>query len=240
MYGKAGRIGLAVLDIDLCIEPDLRRVLPEGVEIHAARVIYPHEVTPQAMTEAARGLELAVKSLAAVRPKAIVWSCTSGSFYEGVHGNERLLRQLAATSGGVPVATASSALVAAMKSLGIRRPAVGTPYSPEMNRLLHRFLQQSGFDPFPVDGYFESLVDDITLQSVEANEVAAFARRIDRRDADAVVISCTGLPTSPVVADLERELGKPVLSSNLSILWQALTLGGITGRPHHCGRLFEA
>jgi arylmalonate decarboxylase len=240
MYGRAGRIGLAVLDIDLCIEPDLRRVLPDGVEIHAARVIYPHEVTPEAMTEATRGLDQAVRSLTAVQPKAIVWSCTSGSFYDGVEGNERLLKQLASAANGIPVATASGAVVAAMKALGIRRPAVGTPYSPEVNGLLHRFLQQSGFDPFPVEGYFDRLVDDITLQAVEPREVAEFARRIDRPEADAVVISCTGLPTSPIVADLERELGKPVLSSNLSILWQALTLGGIAGRPRDCGRLFEA
>ncbi len=80
MYGTKGRIGLAVLDIDICIEPDLRRVLPEGVEIHTARVVYPHEVTPEAMEVATRGLDQAVQSLLAVQPKCIVWACTSGSF----------------------------------------------------------------------------------------------------------------------------------------------------------------
>jgi maleate cis-trans isomerase len=238
MYGKVGRIGLAVLDIDLCIEPDLRRVLPEGVEIHTARVIYPHEVTVEAMAEARRGLDLAVRSLAAVQPRAIVWSCTSGSFYNGVAGNEDLLAQLARASPEIPIATASSALVAALRALHIQRPAVGTPYSPEINQLLCNFLQESGFRPFPVAGYFDRLVDDITLQSVEPEEVAAFARAIDRPDADAVVISCTGLPTSKVVPMLEKELGKPVISSNLAILWHALEIGGIAVRPHHAGRLF--
>src|SRR5687767_12740622 len=75
MYGKKGRIGLAVLDSDLCIEPDLRRVLPEGVEIHTARVIYPHEVSPEAMEIATSGLDQAVKSLLAVQPRSIVWAC---------------------------------------------------------------------------------------------------------------------------------------------------------------------
>jgi maleate isomerase len=237
MYGKAGRIGLAVLDIDLCIEPDLRRVLPEGVEIHTARVMYPHEVTVEAMAQARRGLDLAVRSLAAVQPRAIVWSCTSGSFYNGVVGNEDLLAQLARASAGIPVATASSALVASLRALHIKRPAVGTPYAPEINQLLQRFLQESGFEPFPVASYFDGLVDDITLQSVEPEEVAAFARAIDRPDADAVVISCTGLPTSEVVPMLEEELGKPVISSNLAILWHALQIGGIAVRPRHAGHL---
>jgi len=128
MYGKAGRIGLAVLDIDLCIEPDLRRVLPEGVEIHNTRVMYPHEVTVEAMAQARRGLDLAVRSLAAVQPRAIVWSCTSGSFYNGVVGNEDLLAQLARASAGIPVATASSALVASLRALHIKRPAVCAKY----------------------------------------------------------------------------------------------------------------
>jgi maleate isomerase len=238
MYGKQGRIGLAVLDIDLCIEADLRRILPDGVEIHAARVIYPHEVTPDAMAQARRGLDLAVRSLIAVQPKAIVWSCTSGSFYNGKAGNDALLAELATASGGIPVATASSALVAALRALAVERPVVGTPYSPAMNGLLQNFLAESGFRPFPVASYFDRLVDDIALQSVEPQEVAAFARRIDRPDADAVVISCTGLPTAGIVPMLERELGKPVVTSNLAILWHALEIGGIAVRPSHMGRLF--
>lgn len=239
MYGKRGRIGLAVLDIDLCIEPDLRRILPEGIEIHAARVAYPHEVTAEAMEQAARGLNLAVTSLVAVQPKAIVWSCTSGSFYRGKSGNAELLSEMSAMTGGIPVSTASSALVAALSSLGVRRPAVGTPYSREINLLLFEFLREHGFDPFPVESYFDRMVDDITLQSVEPDQVAEFVRRIDRSDADALVISCTGLPTSGIVPRLEEILGKPVISSNLAILWHALTIGGISDRPSKAGRLFS-
>lgn len=239
MYGLEGRIGLAVLDIDLTIEPDLRRVLPEGVEIHAARVIYPHEVTPEALAQAAAGLDGAVRSLLAVQPRCIAWACTSGSFFGGTDGHERLLGDLANMAGRVPVTTASGAVVAALRALGSRRPAVGTPYSPDVNELLFRFLRESGFDPFPVESFFGKLVDDITLQSVEESEVADFARRIDRPDADAVVISCTGLPTARIAAPLEREFGKPVITSNLAILWHALELGGIGPRPQPCGRLFE-
>ncbi len=239
MYGRKGRIGLAILDIDLCIEPDLRRVLPEGVEIHAARVAYPHEVTPAAMEVATSRLGAAVESLLPVEPRSIVWACTSGSFYNGKAGNEALLASLSHMAGGKPVATASSAVVAALKALGCRRPAVGTPYSPEINGRLQRFLGEHGFDTFPIAGYFDGLVDDITLQTVEDQEVAGFIRGFDRADADAVVLSCTGLPTARIAADLERELGKPVVTSNLAILWHAMRIGGIGGRVENAGRLFD-
>jgi maleate cis-trans isomerase len=174
-----------------------------------------------------------------VQPKSIAWACTSGSFFDGKQGNDRLLGKLAEMAGGVPVTTASGAVVAAMKALGVNRPAVGTPYSPDVNALLFRFLQQSGFDPFPVASYFGKLVDDITLQSVEEEEVAAFARAIDRPDADSVVISCTGLPTARIAAALEEELGKPVVTSNLAILWHGMRLAEIEHRGVPGGRLFS-
>jgi maleate cis-trans isomerase len=238
MYGSKGRIGLAILDIDFCIEPDLRRVLPDGVEIHAARVMYPHEVTEQALKEATQGLSQAVASLLAVQPRSIVWACTSGSFFDGKSGNEALLCQLSQMANGLPVATASSSLVAALHALGIRRPSVGTPYSPEINNRLFGFLRDSGFDPFPVAGYFDRLVDDITLQSLEEEDVATFARSIARSEADAVVISCTGLPTARIAPRLEEELGKPVITSNLAILWHAMRIGRIAASPPAAGRLF--
>lgn len=239
MYGRKGRIGLAVLDIDLCIEPDLRRVLPEGVEIHAARVCYPHEVTPEAMEIATSRLGAAVESLLPLQPNSIVWACTSGSFFDGKVGDERLLQQLSTMTMGTPATTASGAVVAALRAVGSKRPAVGTPYSPEINRRLGVFLAEHGFDAFPVAGYFDRLVDDITLQSVEDDEVASFIRGYDRPEADAVVLSCTGLPTARVVALLERELGKPVITSNLAILWQAMRIGGIQERVIGAGRLFD-
>ena len=39
-------------------------------------------------------------------------------------------------------------------------------------------------------------------------------------------ISCTNLPTYDVIADLEHELGKPVLAANQVTMWHSLSLIG--------------
>jgi maleate isomerase len=239
MYGEAGRIGLAVLDIDLTIEPDLRRLLPAGVEIHASRVTYPHEVTPHALEQAAMGIEQAVKSLIPVQPRSIVWACTSGSFFRGRTGHQTLLCDLARVANGLPVTTASGAVVAALEALGVQRPVVGTPYSPEVNALLFSFLVEYGFDPFPVVSYFGKSVDDITLQSLSDDQISEFVKRIDRPDADAVLISCTGLATAGLASPLERVLNKPVVTSNIAILWHAMKIGNISARPNGRSRVFN-
>ena len=240
MYGRKGRIGLAVLDFDITIEPDLAGILPHDVSLHASCVRYPHEVTVEALGVAQRDLGQAVEALLAIEPKSIVWACTSGSFFRGRARHEDLLAHLAEWSGGVPVTTASNAVVQALSALGVRRPAAGTPYSPDVNERLYAFFVEYGFDPFPVQGLFPSFVDDITLQSVDEDQVFEFGVTLDRPGADGVVISCTGLPTSGVVERLERRLGKPVVTSNMAILWDACRIGGIPG-PHRAkGRLFSA
>jgi maleate isomerase len=239
MYGRGGRIGLAILDIDLTIEGDMRRLLPEEFEVHVSRVIYPHGVTAENLAVAVRGLENAIQSLLPVLPASIAWACTSGSFFGGKIEHEKLLERMRRLAGDTPVTTASGSVVDALRALGARRPAVGTPYSAEINELLNAFLRDYGFDPHPAKQMFERYVDDYTLQDVEETAVADFIRSLDRPDADAVVVSCTGLPTVRVVDAMERELGKPVVTSNLALYWNSRRLGRLPPRAALSSRLLQ-
>ncbi|MGW4591294.1 hypothetical protein [Amycolatopsis thermoflava] len=47
-------------------------------------------------------------------------------------------------------------------------------------------------------------------------------REGDSPTAEAVFVSCTGLPTYDVIAPLERELGKPVVTANQATMWALL------------------
>ena len=73
------------------------------------------------------------------------------------------------------------------------------------------------------------------------NEERAYllARRADASGADAVLLSGTGLPTVAVLEMLERDLGKPVISSNQACLWQALRLAGVREAIPGFGRLLR-
>ena len=68
---------------------------------------------------------------------------------------------------------------------------------------------------------------------------AELARRADTPEAQAVLISGTGLPTVGVLERLERELGKPVISSNQACLWRALRLAGVSDPVPGFGRLLR-
>ncbi|QPC95478.1 aspartate/glutamate racemase family protein [Mesorhizobium sp. INR15] len=238
MYGRQGRIGLLVLDSDLTIEPDLRRILPEGVETHAARVVYPRRVTAENMAISADGAVAAVEQLMPIRPSVIAWACTSGSFYAGKAGNVELNRRLTEAA-GIPATTASTALAAAVTELGITRPAVGSAYSPAINERLAAYLRECGADPVAVRGIHAGELDDYELQDVEEEDISRFAEGLARTDCDGVILSCTGLPTARIVTELERKIRKPVITSNLALLWHCFRLAGFTAVPTMDCRLFQ-
>jgi maleate isomerase len=222
VYTRVPRIGVAVLANDLAAEPELRLLLPDDMAFYVARVDYPSQVTPANLRIAERNLEAAVRSLAAVRPNVVVWACTSGSFYDGVEGNERLLEKLRTWAPQAEPLTAATAVVLTLKSMDARSVAVGSPYSPEINTRLRDFLECHGFRVAVLEPLFAEPVDDWTLQDLEPERVQEFARFLDRPGVDAIFISCTGVPAVAVAPSIEQELGKPLLTSNIAIARAAL------------------
>jgi maleate isomerase len=63
------------------------------------------------------------------------------------------------------------------------------------------------------------------------------ARTVDREAAEAVFLTGTGIPTLPVLASLEQDLGKPVPSSNAAMMWAALRVAGVHEPVPGDGRL---
>jgi maleate isomerase len=59
-----------------------------------------------------------------------------------------------------------------------------------------------------------------------------------RDDVDAYFFSCATIRAAPMIETLERDLGKPVITSNQSMMWHALRAGGIRERVPGFGKLF--
>ncbi len=69
----------------------------------------------------------------------------------------------------------------------------------------------------------------------------ALGRQVDHPDAQALFLSGMGMPTVDAINPLERDLGKPVISSATAMMWNAplgcatsAADGGMT-RPAHAG-----
>ncbi len=75
--------------------------------------------------------------------------------------------------------------------------------------------------------------------AISAAEIRESVRAVDGPDVQALVQVGTNLLCSPLVEQLEAELGKPVLAVNTATAWAALRQHGITDRLSGWGRLLS-
>ena len=75
--------------------------------------------------------------------------------------------------------------------------------------------------------------------SVTPEEWIRVVNQNTRPDADGYFLSCTNTRMIEAIEELERSLGKPVISSNQATLWACLKRLGIAHQDKRLGRLFN-
>lgn len=218
-----------VAPFDLALDAEYWQWAGPGVSVFTTRTPYLDAPVSVEMAEAVSSIAdvtAGARAVAVARPAAVVYACTSGSFVGGLAG-ERALREALGAAAGVPGVTTSGALLDALRALGIGTVAIGTPYTADVTDRLVSFLGEAGHG---VAGCaYLGLSADIAW--VDAATVRRLVAAADSPKADAVFLSCTNLRTFGVLADLERELGKPVLSANQVSMWAGLRAGGLPAAP---------
>lgn len=212
----------------------------QGVSIHVVRIGMPHgdRVILEDMVELASSEELkrAADLATLIRPNAICFACTSGSFSRGPDWDEKL-RGILSTHGRCPATTTSTALISGLQALGAQKVALATPYERRLNEKLVQYVEHFGFEVVNDVGLGLTLDWDIgRLGPAELNDLV---HRADTPDADVLFVSDTGIVLSPFVEALEADLGKPVFSANIASMWHALRLAGVRESQPGLGRLFQ-
>lgn len=231
------RLGFLVPPGNPTVEPEMYRLAPEGVTVHFTRMVASGPTGTHGGQEERNRSQIAhldecAALLAMVRPDVVVLAHTATSYTLGREQEATLMKRLAGHY-GMPFVTAFGSVVAALRHLGARRVALGTPYDEEMTRRGRAHLELHGVAVC----HAERLAGVSNIYEEPPERAAQLARAADRPDADAVFLSGVGLPTLPVLGALERELGKPVLSSAAAMMWHALRTAGVTPSIEGHGRL---
>ena len=242
MFGRRARIGVLLPPGNPTVEPELYRMAPDGVSLHFARLEAPPSDGPpggaagmEERTRAYReGLAGPAAALGQVRPAVVVLAHTASSYALGF-GNEQALIDRIASLGGAPALLAAHAALAALRHFEVKRLALGTPYPESISRQGKAYWEAAGFQ---IVGYHR-LADVADIYAESEERAHLLGRRADAPDAEAVLLSGTGLPTVGVLETLERDLGKPVISSNQACLWRALRLAGVREAIPGFGRLLR-
>ena len=234
------RLGVLVPSGNPTIEPELYRMAPRGLTIHFARLesLAGDPGAADGMAERTLGylesVPAAIRSMGALRLGVVVLAHTAVSYLSGYKSEPVLLERIASHSGARPL-TAATAIAEALRHLGARRIALATPYPEIIASAGRAYWAAAGFDIVAHRG-----LPGVTNIYEETEERAyTLGREADAPGADAVLISGTGLPTAGIVERLERDLGKPVVTSQTATLWRALRLLGVEQRVSGYGGLLN-
>jgi maleate cis-trans isomerase len=141
---------------------------------------------------------------------------------------------------GVPIAAGITGEVAALKSLGMKRLVVATPHEDALNNRMKSFLEASGFKVPKIEGYGIRKNADLTDMDVHAAYRIAKKLHQQTPEADGVFVPCPRWPTIADVDLLEREIGKPVVTSCQAYIWHGLRLAGVKETIAGFGRLMAS
>ena len=168
-------------------------------------------------------LEAAARLLADARVDQIAFNCTAVSTFDPA--SEPAISKRIVDATGTPALTTAQALVAALKHFSARRIVLITPYIEPVTAREMVFFAHHGFDVVHDASYGIDRNWDMAQQAPQTWVDFTLANR--REHADAYVLSCTAIESADVIDDLERELEKPVLTSNQALAWYCQRRGAI-------------
>lgn len=235
--GVRTRLGLVLPSVNTIVEPWFNAIAPNGVTFHASRMLLDSNLTREAVLRMDReeGVH-AIEQLVSCKPASIAYCCTASSIVQGVEYDDVLIHEIERVA-KVPGVTATRSIIMALKLFGARRLAVCSPYATEIDEAEHRFFTDAGFDI--VGSAHLGIGDSFRLADPTPDEICELARAAWRDEADALLITCLNLRSHEVVERLERELGKPVITSTQATLWQLLRSAGVEARIEGYGRLLS-
>ncbi|WP_206613669.1 maleate cis-trans isomerase family protein [Mycolicibacterium elephantis] len=219
------QVGIGVVTpYDFALDRELWRWVPDDVSLYVTRLRYaplPVTVDMAVHVSDADNVVAGAANVLAVSPIVTAYACTAGSFVKGMAGEAALVAAMQAA--GAPAAvTTSGSMLAALKHLGVHRVATVTPYTADLTIGLTSYLMEAGLEVVATSG----LGLTSKIWAVPYEQTAELVRSTNVAEAEAIVISCTNLPTYDLIAPLEAELQKPVVTANQVTMWAALRVAG--------------
>ncbi|GAA4324272.1 aspartate/glutamate racemase family protein [Pigmentiphaga soli] len=229
------RIGLLVPSSNTSVEAEFHRLLPAGVTQHVAR-LFIARVEPDSIERMVETLEAQSRLLASADVDLIMLCATAPSFLKG-QGYDREIGKRIEDATGKPATTTSTALLDALRALGIQRLALGSAFTPTVNGICAGFLEANGHRVVAQDGL--NKLDNLEIGRLDVETAFDLGTRIDRDDAQAIVLACTNWRTIDVIDRLEQRLNKPVLTTTQVSAWHALRKLGYGGSIAGYGTLLR-
>ena len=231
------RIGLITLGSDFRIEKDFNNVVyGKNIDLFVNRIHCFNPLTNETLAKMAEDItNVAKEILPGEKLDCVAYGCTSGTVAAGY---DSIKKKVNLAKPEAKVTTPITSAIKILKNKNIKDISIFTPYTESINQSVVEYFKESGINIKALH-YFD-IASDIDIGKVDEEYLFEVLSNLDLNDSEALFISCTALPALDLIERLEKELNKLVLSSNQTLIWEALNLVGNKEIVKGYGKIFES
>lgn len=206
------------------VEPELYRLLPDEAALYTARL--PVSDDKELLNRNAMYREAypnAVRSFGSQKISAMLVALTGAFYCLGPAGDEDTARALSEAA-GMPVTTASLAILDALRALDCDGIHLVSPYPDALTRQAVEYWQAAGFAIHQV----VKSPGEFRAYDIEPPEVVSLLEQVRETPNSVVLMSGTGMTTLDAIRSTKGKFSIPVLSSNLCAAWWLMRTAGFS------------
>jgi maleate isomerase len=217
-YGRDGIFGILTPQANPTVEAELDILLPPGCVTVTARLTSTAPSLRDRLVAYLENISATVANFGDLGLDAIGFACTGSSYLTDALDERRIIQPLEEAR-NCAIVTAAQAVKDACRSLGARRVALISPYPEWLTAACHAHWERNGLIVTAVLQLPTSAGEKHGIYALTTPSVLSAARQFPSGNADAILVTGTGMPSLRIILELEKERAIPVLSSNLCLAW---------------------
>ena len=231
------RIGLITLASDFRIEKDFNNIIyGKNIDLFSNRIKSYNPLTNKTLEKMADDITDVTKQiLPDQKLDCVAYGCTSGTIAAGY---QSIYKKVNLAKPNTKVTTPITSAINALKALRINNLSIFTPYTDEINQSVINYFKIEGGIEISELSYFD-IASDLDIGKVDPEHLFDVLVKKDLSSSDALFVSCTALPVLSIIKDLEKKMGKIVLSSNQTLIWDTLKQIDFKNKVAGYGELFN-
>jgi maleate isomerase len=244
-YGYRKKFAVLVPSTNTAVEHEYHMMKPSGVCLaNRGCLIPPFKVKTEDdfvnMVKAiADATEQGLRDALTCKPDHVIFGYSAETFWDGKERSDREFKKyntIAQEVAGCDITFGAQAIMDALKCYpDVKKIAVISPYMPVGDNMVVKFMDDIGYEVVRSNGHCSPGPVEIAHESF--GKTRQLVRTVDGDDIDLILQAGTNLYFVELAAQLEKELGKPVLAINAVTLWHALRNNGIPDRIPGFGSL---
>lgn len=217
-YGRRAIVGVMVPQANPIVEPEMASLLPKGFSMLVTRLQGSRTDSRSRLLNYLENISDSLDAYDIAPLDAVGYACTGSSYLVGVEHEYRVFSEMSERY-GYPVISSAQAVRLALSDLGALKIALLAPYPKWLHVAGEEYWRKVGLTLVSSASLAFDTNDTRNIYSTTSSMALEAFKALSWDNADAVVLSGTGMPTLRALLEIRRLTDKPVISSNLCLAW---------------------